>query len=151
VSVTAKNAAEPVAGGVIAFTAPTSGASAVLIGSTTLDFSNGFANASNLLTLNGSAKINGNALELTDGGDYETGSAFATTPVDVAHFSTQFSFQLTAGSAAADGFTFCIQGAGNTALGSTGGGLGYGPDPTFGGAGIAKSVAVKFDLYNNMG
>ncbi len=150
VTVTAKNAGEPVAGGTLAFTAPTSGASAVLKGST-MDFSNGFANAGNLLTLNGSTKINGNALELTDGSSYEADSAFSTKPVNVAHFNTQFSFQLTAGPASADGFTFCIQGVGNAAVGSTGGGLGYGPDPTFGGAGIAKSVAVKFDLYNNMG
>ena len=38
---------------------------------------------------------------------------------------------------------FVIQNAGPTALGSGGQFLGYGP--------IAKSVAVKFDLYNNAG
>ena len=56
----------------------------------------------------------------------------------------------------ADGMTFTIQGSGLTALGPSGGGLGYGPDaPTNPSAStntpIAKSVAIKFDLYNNAG
>jgi fibronectin type 3 domain-containing protein len=116
-----------------------------------LDFSTGFANSSGLLTFNGVAKINGTNLELTDGGSNEAGSAFSTNKVDVTHFSSQFSFQLTAGSSTADGFTFCIENVGNTALGPTGGGLGYGPDHVGGTGGIASSVAVKFDLYNNQG
>ena len=47
--------------------------------------------------------------------------------------------------------TFAIQGIGPTALDSTGGGggLGYGSDTPGGPVGIAKSVAVKFDLYSN--
>ena len=49
-----------------------------------------------------------------------------------------------------------IQDTSLTALGPTGGGLGYGPDnisnPTYSSsAPIAKSVAVKFDLVNNAG
>ncbi len=108
-----------------------------------LDFSNGFANAGNLLTLNGSAKINGNDLELTDGGYFEAGSAFSTHAVLVSKFSTQFSFQLSAGTYTADGITFCIQSDSPTALGGLGGGLGY--------VGVNNSVAVKFDLYNNSG
>ena len=51
----------------------------------------------------------------------------------------------------ADGITFTIQGTGPTALGPSGGGLGYGPDTPGGAPGIGKSVAVKFDLYNNAG
>lgn len=108
-----------------------------------LNFSTGFANAGNLLTLNGSAKINGNDLELTDGGYGEASSAFSTNGVSISQFSTQFSFQLSAGSDTADGFTFTIQGVGNTALGGTGGSLGY--------QGIGNSVAIKFDLYDNEG
>jgi hypothetical protein len=38
-----------------------------------------------------------------------------------------------------------------TALGTVGGGLGYGPDSPGGSPGIAKSVAIKFDLVNNAG
>ena len=54
--------------------------------------------------------------------------------------------------AQADGFTFTIQNVGPTALGGNGGGLGYGPNPNTGTTGgIAKSVAIKFDFYNNNG
>ncbi len=114
-----------------------------------IDFSSGFASSSGVLTYNGTAKINGTSAELTDGGGNEAGSFFSTNAVSVASFSNQFSFQLT--NANADGFTFTIQGDGPTALGPTGGGLGYGPDTPGGTPGIANSVAVKFDLYNNAG
>jgi len=114
-----------------------------------LDFSSGFANSSGVLTYNGNGKINGTSAELTDGGGNEAGSFFSTNAVDVTKFSNQFTFQLT--SANADGFTFTIQGDGPTALGPAGGGLGYGPDTPGGTPGIAKSVAVKFDLFNNAG
>jgi hypothetical protein len=76
-------------------------------------------------------------------------SAFVNTPLGVQTFTTDFSFQLTA--ADAEGFTFCIQGVGPTALGRAGGGLGYGADHAGGSGGIPMSVAVKFDLYDNEG
>jgi fibronectin type 3 domain-containing protein len=114
-----------------------------------IDFSSGFASSAGVLTYNGTAKINGTSAELTDGGGNETGSFFSTNAVDITHFSNQFTFQLT--SANADGFTFTIQGDGPTAQGPAGGGLGYGPDTPGGTPGIAKSVAVMFDLYNNAG
>jgi hypothetical protein len=116
-----------------------------------LDFSAGFAGSTGQLTYNGSAAINGTKAELTNGGYGEAGSVFSTTAVDVTGFSTEFTFQLSAGSSIADGFTFCIQGNGPTALGPSGGGLGFGPDHTGGTGGIPNSVAVKFDLYNNQG
>jgi hypothetical protein len=113
-----------------------------------LHFAN-FANAAGL-TLNGSAKVNGNNLQLTDGGTTEAGSAFSSTRVSVAHFTTNFSFQLV--NPNADGIVFVMQGAGPTALGGTGGGLGYAPDPGTGiGGAIGSSVAIKFDLFNNSG
>jgi hypothetical protein len=102
-------------------------------------FSTGFAQA-NGLSLNNGAAINGSRLRLTDGGNYEARSVFATTPVQLQSFTNDFSFQLT--NANADGFTFTIA-TSPSALGSNGGGLGYG--------GINNSVAVKFDLYNNSG
>ena len=102
-------------------------------------YGGGFTSAG--LTLNGSAVINGTRLRLTDGGFSEAGSAFFNTPVNVQSFTNDFSFQLT--NPDADGFTFTIQGNSPTALGTAGGGLGY--------AGMGKSVAVKFDLYNNNG
>ena len=118
-----------------------------------INFSAGFAGETSL-TLNGGAIISGSRLRLTDGGANEARSAFFTTPVNVAQFTSDFSFQLTTPNA--DGFTFTIQGAGATAVGPSGGGLGYGPDNVTNPSSspntpIAKSVAIKFDLYNNAG
>jgi hypothetical protein len=122
------------------------------VGSGGLDFSGGFAGSSSLLTLNGTAKVYGSLLQLTDGGGGEAGSAFSTTPVLVSQFTTAFAFQILNGTnPSADGFTFTIQGVGPTALGSSGGGLGYGPDHAGGPPGIGSSVAIKFDLYSNEG
>ncbi len=116
---------------------------------TQINYGSGFPSATGL-QVNGSAKVNSGNLELTDGGGYEAGSAFWTTPMNVQAFTTNFSFQLT--SAVADGFTFTIQNAGTTALGNLGGGLGYGVNPNGGTTGgIGKSVAVKFDIYSNAG
>ena len=112
-----------------------------------LDFSSGFAGAAGLLTLNGSAQVSGTNLELTDGGGGEAGSAFSTSTLPVQRFNSTFEFQLT--NPNADGFTFTIQGQGATALGGTGGGLGYANDA--GGGGIPNSVAIKFDLWDNAG
>lgn len=115
------------------------------------EFMNGFTTSG--IALNGTATINGSRLRLTDGGTYEAASAFYTTPVNVQRFTTDFDFQLT--SASADGFTFTIQNAGPDAVGSTGGGLGYGVDPlyhiSYGERTLSKSVAIKFDLYNDLG
>jgi hypothetical protein len=86
-------------------------------------------------------------LELTDGGQSEASSAWFTTPVNVQSFTTNFSFQLT--NPNADGMTFTIQNAGLTALGPSGGGLGYGAGLPGGTPGIPTSVAVKFDLFQN--
>jgi hypothetical protein len=112
-----------------------------------INYGAGFSNTS--LALNGSATINGTRLRLTDGGNNEAASAFFSSLINVQNFTTDFSFQLS--NASADGFTFTIQGIGTTALGPGGGGLGYGPATTGGTPGIGKSVAVKFDLYNNGG
>ncbi len=118
-------------------------------GTSTINFASGFPSATGL-QLNSATKVNANSLELTNGGGYEAGSAFWTTPVNIQSFTTNFTFQLT--SAVADGFTFTIQDAGTTAIGGYGGSLGYGPNPTSGTTGgIAKSVAIKFDIYSNSG
>ncbi len=101
------------------------------------------------LTLNGSTAINGSRLTLTNGGGTQAGSAFVTNPINIQNFVTDFRLQLT--NPNADGMTFTIQGTGPTALGPSGGGLGYGPDTPSGTPGIGKSVAVKFDLYSNAG
>jgi Legume lectin domain len=113
-----------------------------------LDFSGGFTAAAGL-TANGSAAYTDGRLRLTNGGNNEAGSAFSNTPFSVKKFTTQFDFQLS--NPNADGITFTLQGIGPLALGPAGGGLGFGPDNTAGTGGIARSVAVKFDLYNNQG
>jgi fibronectin type 3 domain-containing protein len=116
-----------------------------------LDFSSGFAGSNSQLTYNGSAKINTGKMELTDNGQNEAGSAFSTNLLDVTKFTNQFTFQLNGGANTADGFTFTIQGVAPTALGASGGGLGYGTDGVNPGNIITQSVAIKFDLYNNQG
>jgi LysM repeat protein len=93
------------------------------------------------LSLNYGASVTGGLLQLTDGGTGEERSAWFTTKVPVGNFITNFTFQQL--NASADGMTFAIQGNNIWALGDGGGGLGY--------EGIANSVAVKFDLYNNAG
>ncbi|MBV8674650.1 MAG: chitobiase/beta-hexosaminidase C-terminal domain-containing protein [Acidobacteriaceae bacterium] len=93
------------------------------------------------LSLDAGARVTGSALQLTDGGTVEARSAWFSTKVPVTSFTTDFTFQLL--NPAADGFTFTIQNVDTGAVGQLGAGLGY--------QGIGKSVAVKFDLYNNNG
>src|SRR6202035_820322 len=105
-------------------------------------FGSGFTAGS--MVLNGNAAISGTALALTTTSpQFQVASAWFPTALNVQKFTTDFTFQLSAGSPTADGFTFAIQGNSTAAIGSTGGNLGYGT--------IGKSVAVKFDLYNNAG
>jgi hypothetical protein len=113
-----------------------------------LNFSD-FSGAGSRLTLNGSTALNGNKLELTNGGTNQAGSAFTTNQVNVVSFTTHFSFQLT--NPNAEGFAFVIQGNSPTALGQSGGGLGYGASSTGGTGGIPNCIALKFDLNNNQG
>lgn len=101
------------------------------------------------LSLNGNAKLNGTRLRLTDGAPSEKSSAYYSAPVNINAFTCDFVFQPT--QAHGDGLTFVIQNAGLTALGPAGAGLGYGATQPNGRPGIATSVAVKFDLYNNDG
>jgi hypothetical protein len=116
-------------------------------GAASINYGSGFASVQGL-TLNGSTvNSDDSRLQLTNGGLYQAGSMFYSQPVNVQTFTTDFAFQLS--SAQADGFTFTIQNMGSTALGSSGGYLGYAgqaPNP-----GITNSVAVKFDIYNNSG
>ena len=106
----------------------------------TINFSQGFTQNVGL-QFNGSTDLDDYRLQLTDGGLNEAGSAFYTTPVNIQSFTTNFGFQLS--NPAGNGITFTIQNAGSTALGSSGGGLGYATIPT--------SVAIKFDFYNTAG
>jgi hypothetical protein len=116
---------------------------------TTINFPNGFSSAAGL-SLKGSSIVTNNLLQLTlASAAASTGVAWFTTPVDITSFTTDFNFQLV--SAKADGFTFAIQNAGTSAVGPGGSGLGYGASHPGTTPGIGRSVAVKFDLYNNDG
>ena len=98
----------------------------------------------------GGWQINGNAsiisssyLRLTPNAGGQAGSAFWRQKVslpDNFSFATYFVSRMTPGSRA-DGMTFCIQQASNTA-GSSGGGLGYQGIP-------GKSIAIEYDIYDN--
>jgi len=107
-----------------------------------VDFDGGFDAAD--LTQNGSAHVMDGRLRLTDS-PYQSGSAFASAPVDVRGFTTSFRFQIgdVPRSIYGDGLTFILQNAGPTAVGVAGGGLGY--------EGVPQSVAIKFDLVDNAG
>jgi trehalose utilization protein len=118
-----------------------------LLTTPTINFANGFAGATGL-NLNGGARISGAQLQLSDGNPYEARSAFYNTPVNVNQFTTTFDFQISPGPNTADGFTFTIQNNSRTAVGGSGGALGYSSSSpiTF-----PNSLAVKFDLYDNAG
>jgi hypothetical protein len=89
---------------------------------------------------------------LTDGGFGEAGSVFTTSRVGVTNFSTTFNFRMHDGTTpSADGMAFVIQSDSPSALGGTGGGLGYGSDTPNGPVFIPNSIAIKFDLFSNAG
>jgi hypothetical protein len=135
-------------------------------GTPLINLPNGFAAASNLVTANGSAKINGSALQLTDSAtNMESGSAWYAVPVNVQSFTTNFTLQLV--NAKANGMTFAIQNqppvsadksllyvsGGPHAVGNNAGGLGYSGSTGGNGTqtGLSTSIAVKFDLYGGSG
>jgi hypothetical protein len=105
-----------------------------------ITFGSGFTAGS--MVLNGASTISGTSLNITPNTTTQAGSAWFPTAVNIQNFTTDFSFQVTAGTTA-DGFTFALQNNSTAALGGTGGNLAY--------MGIAKSIAVKFDLYSNSG
>ena len=135
-------------------------------GSPLINFPSGFAGASNLVTTNGTAKINGSSLQLTDAGTLESASAWYVVPVNVQSFTTNFTLADT--NAWPNGMTFTIQNmpptssdtsvqyvsGGPNALGNSQTGFGYsGSTNGVGGqiAGLASSVAIKFDKYTGSG
>jgi serine/threonine protein kinase len=105
------------------------------------DYSRGFT--ADGVSLNGSSVLAETALRLTDGQNNQAGSAFYHMPLDVRSFRTAFRFRVAGGADTADGFTFCLQNAGPKSVGVGAGGLGY--------QGVVRSIALKFDLWNNDG
>lgn len=96
------------------------------------------------LSLNWNASKQGSVLQLTPNFMWQRGSAFTTAqfPFDATtSFHTYFSFRATPNAPGADGLVFVIQSGNATAIGNSGLGIGY--------EGIASSVAVEFDTYQN--
>ena len=111
-----------------------------IAGAPGVSFPNGFG--AGQMQVNGSATLNGTALQLVPAVNGLAGSAFLPAKIGIAAFSTSFTFQFTGTPGQmADGLTFTIQGNSPTALGGTGGLEGY--------QGIGNSIAVKFDAYHN--
>lgn len=96
------------------------------------------------LALVGSAVAAGNgALQLVPDTAFQAGAAWYRTPIALngrTSFTQQVQFR-SSRAASADGMAIVIQGAGLTALGSNGEGLGY--------AGIGRSVAIEIDAFRN--
>ena len=120
------------------------------VGVTTLgagiDLSAGFAGPIGW-ALNGSATVVGTALRLTDGGQFQAGSAFAATPVDASRFGV--TFRIHADRAPADGLTFVVQGDGPTIVGDVGGALGFGT--YYGPTRLPSGLALKFGVDGSTG
>jgi hypothetical protein len=104
------------------------------------DHAAGFASHADLQLNNGTV-VAGTRLRLTDGGGGEAQTAWTTSKVGVASFSTSFIFQDQPVNGSADGITFALQNNDPGQVGGAGGCLGY--------CGIGKSVAIMFDLYSN--
>lgn len=115
---------------------------AVVIGDTNAPAVITFTNTTWALNNNGNPvpALNNNVLTLTDNGNGEASSAFFDVGQYVGGFVASFYYQATGG---ADGTTFCIQNspAGTSALGGSGGGLGY--------AGITPSAAFEMNIFTN--
>src|SRR5262249_14136198 len=76
---------------------------------TGINHSGGFAGSTDLMA-NGSASFTGTVARLTPATNSQAGSVFSKSLVDVSHFTTTFTFQLSAGTnPIADGLTFTVQ------------------------------------------
>ncbi|HZZ43509.1 MAG TPA: dockerin type I domain-containing protein [Tepidisphaeraceae bacterium] len=121
---------------------------------------NDFSNTSSL-QLNGNAAgntnvIDGAVLRVTSNDTGEAGSAFTTTAYNLGSgFSTFFTFRISdfdnSGFYGADGMLFLVQNdpRGSTALGVSGGALGYSDPDNSPGLSIQNSAGIEFDTYTN--
>lgn len=108
---------------------------------------------------NGSPALFGSVLRLTPTTtQHRAGSAWFNTAQSVQQgFTTTFQFRISNDNSAvggfpADGFAFVIQNSGLSAIGGSGGAIGYGDGGSEGpdaGAGISNSLALEFDTFQN--
>ncbi len=124
-----------------------------------IDHSGGFATHDDL-TANGTAVFTGEGTaRLTLNQNDQRGTIFSNDRVGIGAFSTTFTFRIHDTSPTpADGMTLIIHNdtRGSQALGPGGGGLTFGPDnngspPCQASDSIRNSVAIKFDIWNNVG
>ncbi len=124
-------------------------ASSVVGASTVISYPD-FSNTAGL-TINGNAAVVSNALRVTPAIAGQAGSAFSTNLVSLASgasFSTYFQFRFSGAAVSdgqgvgADGLVFVVQTVSNN-VGTGGGGIGY--------QGIANSIGIEFDTWNNGG
>jgi hypothetical protein len=114
------------------------------VGPVSVTHADGFAAHTDLTanSNNGRSMFMNNLIVLTDGQNGEAGSVFTNSQVGIRRFTTSFTFQARPGTVPmADGMTFIIQSNSPTALGGSGGAMGY--------QGVGNSVAIKFDLFNH--
>lgn len=105
-----------------------------------VDHEGGFIDATDL-TLNGAKITAGGALQLPDGQNSESRTAFLTLGSGaITNFYTEFNFKFI--NPGADGLTFTIQPNAPTQVGNAGGDMGYG--------GILNSVSIFFNMYSNV-
>jgi hypothetical protein len=110
-----------------------------------------FSSVANL-TFNGVAAQTGNTISVTPPVGSSAGSVWRTGNQSVGlGFVTNFTFRINdILGVGADGFAFVIQNEGTSALGGTGGALGYATNLTFPSQiGIGNSIAIEFDTWNN--
>jgi hypothetical protein len=111
---------------------------------------NDFSSSAGLTLIGSAATANtadGAVLRMTPAAGDLSGAAYSTAPITLGSndiFSTTFKFRFTSpgGIDPADGITFVLA-ANPTGLGGLGVGMGY--------SGVANSVAIEFDTYNNAG
>lgn len=92
-------------------------------------------------TLNGSAALSGDALQLTQATQYQAGTAFWPTPVSSSDLTATFTTSI-GGGTGADGLAFVLADADTapTSVGAIGGGLGFS---------AISGTAVALDTYQN--
>lgn len=111
------------------------------------------------LTLNGAAIQSGPTVSVTPPVRASAGSFWRTDRQTVSNgFESTFTFRVAdVAGGGADGFAFLIHNAaaGASALGGTGGAIGYATNEVFsslpGNTGIENSVAIEFDMWDNTG
>jgi hypothetical protein len=112
-----------------------------------VDFAN-FGNVSALSMVGTTSVAAGSALQLTNNTNgNQAGGFWLTAPLDTARdFASHFRYQTIAGAApVGNGFTFTIQNAGTSALGSCGAGLGYAAGGCDASGAVTPSAAYAFD------